>query len=150
LPHPRIYLVVAALGLWQLGAYAEPKQLVAWSERRLQLAELVARVKWHQHLPIEDREREGLLLNSIEDLGWRQLMANQIEASKMVQRECFEYWRTHPCPEPRLDLFKLRDWIDQCNQELQREWLDSPRIPRQQLPHPCHPHLLRALESVLQ
>lgn len=113
----RASLVAAALGLTLFSA---PRlaaadgddtaltNLVALASQRLALAEPVARWKWANGKPIEDRSREAELLASVEQRAAkagvdpafaRTFFEDQITASKDVQNALFSQWRATRPPE---------------------------------------------------
>ncbi|MGU7775292.1 chorismate mutase [Burkholderia sp. MR1-5-21] len=132
--HPiRAGLAAAALGLALFsvppavhadGDDTALTNLVALASQRLALAEPVARWKWANHKPIEDRPREAELLASVEQRAARAgvdpafartFFEDQIAASKDVQNALFAAWRATRPPEgtppdlatstrPKLDL----------------------------------------------
>ncbi|AYY58355.1 chorismate mutase [Burkholderia multivorans] len=82
--------------------------LVALASQRLALAEPVARWKWANRQPIEDRPREAALLAAVEqraaqaglDASFaRTFFEDQIAASKAVQNALFATWRATQPPE---------------------------------------------------
>ncbi|AOK66979.1 TPA: chorismate mutase [Burkholderia multivorans] len=82
--------------------------LVALASQRLALAEPVARWKWANRQPIEDRPREAALLAAVEqraaqaglDASFaRTFFEDQIAASKAVQNALFATWRATRPPE---------------------------------------------------
>ncbi|ABX16076.1 chorismate mutase [Burkholderia multivorans] len=82
--------------------------LVALASQRLALAEPVARWKWVNRQPIEDRPREAALLAAVEqravqaglDASFaRTFFEDQIAASKEVQNALFATWRATQPPE---------------------------------------------------
>ncbi|KVQ79169.1 chorismate mutase [Burkholderia multivorans] len=82
--------------------------LVALASQRLALAEPVARWKWANRQPIEDRPREAALLAAVEqraaqaglDASFaRTFFEDQIAASKAVQNALFARWRATRPPE---------------------------------------------------
>jgi len=99
-------------------------------ERRLALMPAVARWKWERGLPIEDRAREAIVItdfvNRAEARGLdrtfaERLITEQIDAAKVVQRECFQRWRQQPPPADSvvLDLSRdVRPQIDRLTEEL--------------------------------
>ncbi|KVO40159.1 chorismate mutase [Burkholderia ubonensis] len=107
----RASLAAAALGL---ALFSSPRiaaadgddtaltNLVALASQRLALAEPVARWKWANGKPIEDRPREAALLTSVEKRATqagidpafaRRFFEDQITASKDVQNALFATWR---------------------------------------------------------
>jgi cyclohexadienyl dehydratase len=91
-----ILLCSASVGAGQLG------QLV---EQRLTYMKGVAAFKWHSRLPIENLERERLVLDSAVEHGLRrgltthssrQFFQAQITAAKAIQHYWFAHWREHP------------------------------------------------------
>ncbi|KWF29395.1 chorismate mutase [Burkholderia pseudomultivorans] len=82
--------------------------LVALASQRLALAEPVARWKWANHRPIEDRPREAALLanvvkrapqSGVDPAFARTFFEDQIAASKDVQNALFATWRATRPPE---------------------------------------------------
>ncbi|CAB5281723.1 chorismate mutase [Burkholderia multivorans] len=82
--------------------------LVALASQRLALAEPVARWKWANRQPIEDRPREAALLAAVEQRAAqtgldpsfaRTFFEDQIAASKEVQNALFATWRATRPPE---------------------------------------------------
>ena len=113
----RAGLAAAALGL-ALGAIPRLAaadgddtaftNLVALASQRLALAEPVARWKWANGKPIEDRPREAELLAAVEKRATqagidpafaRAFFEDQIEASKDMQNALFAAWRASHPPE---------------------------------------------------
>jgi chorismate mutase len=113
----RASLAAAALGL---ALFSAPRfaaadgddtaltNLVALASQRLALAEPVARWKWANGKPIEDRPREAELLASVEKRAAqagvdpafaRTFFEDQIAASKDVQNALFAAWRATRPPE---------------------------------------------------
>lgn len=82
-------------------------------DARLELMDEVAASKWHADLPIEDLEREALVLDraAADALRYgftrdssRRLFAAQIEAAKAIQRHWFGVWAAGPGPRTTADL----------------------------------------------
>ena len=96
---------------------------------RLALMPDVARIKWNAGRPVEDRDREEVLLRELEGKAAahqldptfvRWFFAAQIEAAKQIQESCFREWRAekrksfeNPPAFP-----ELRKRIDTLNDEL--------------------------------
>lgn len=112
----RVSAVAAALGLALFssspvradGDDTALTNLVALASQRLALAEPVARWKWANRQPIEDRPREAALLAAVEqraaqtglDASFaRTFFEDQIAASKEVQNALFATWRATRPPE---------------------------------------------------
>jgi chorismate mutase len=77
--------------------------------RRLAVAETVAAAKWSSDAPVEDRDREAVVLTAAVARARRagidatfvcRFMAAQIEASKIVQRGLLTRWRDEPGSAP--------------------------------------------------
>ncbi|WP_310697616.1 chorismate mutase, partial [Burkholderia multivorans] len=112
----RVSAVAAALGLALFssspvradGDDTALTNLVALASQRLALAEPVARWKWANRQPIEDRPREAALLAAVEQRAAqagldpsfaRTFFEDQIAASKEVQNALFATWRATRPPE---------------------------------------------------
>lgn len=105
----RTLLVFLAVffGSWSLGANSdELSDLVA---ERLSYMKNVAAYKWHSDLPIEDLERESVVLSSIPQLSLQHglvagpaqsFFRSQIEAAKEIQRYWFRAWSQDPKAVP--------------------------------------------------
>lgn len=105
-------------GLQAAPAHKPPAQLqplVAAMELRLEIANDVARSKWHSGKPVQDSERERQVIQNAESRAGefkltggevRDFMTAQMEANKMVQYARLEQWReTGQSPEkPDLNL----------------------------------------------
>jgi cyclohexadienyl dehydratase len=94
-------------------ATEEDRTLYGLIAERLALMRSVAAYKWLNGIPIEDREREALVIASAEADGLRHGMrpdttarffAIQIEAAKDIQRYWFERWSAGGAPEEAADL----------------------------------------------
>lgn len=108
-------LLVAPLAVSASGAAAEREPgLLDLVARRLELMRDVAAHKWHNDLPIEDREREAVVIEqAVQDAlrhgltvdGSRAFFSLQIEAAKEIQRHWFGVWGqgTGPAAAPDLD-----------------------------------------------
>lgn len=110
----RACLLVLLLGLQQ-GASASP-QLAGLINERLGYMKDVAAYKWLQQRPIEDLEREAVVLAaaSRSGLDYNITVASseafftvQIEAAKEIQRYWFDHWQTHGSPEKPADLITI-------------------------------------------
>jgi chorismate mutase len=84
--------------------------LTSLTKQRLLLGEKVAAAKYGTGQPIEDPEREAMLLHDVaersERIGLDPAVStcyfrNQIEASKRLQRRLYARWRTCPDARPR-------------------------------------------------
>lgn len=106
--------------------------------RRLAIMPAVARWKWEHKLPIEDRDREAKLIADFvhraearghDPAAARQLIEDQIDAAKAIQRDCFRRWNENP-PQPDslvLDLAtQLRPRIDELTNQLLDAVVTSP------------------------
>lgn len=110
----RLLLLLLALAwLPESAAAQEPATALAEAmAKRLQLMEGVAQYKWNHEIPIEDLERERVVLDSVVaaaeaegvsvDLATDFFRA-QITAAKTIQSRLFEAWRREgagPFPDP--------------------------------------------------
>lgn len=109
---PAILTVIALVVLSPFTA-ADPGEVYRLVNARLALMEQVAAYKWHHELPIEDLQREAVVLDSAKDAALRhglepgssrRLFAAQIDAAKAVQRHWFEIWNAGPGPGTVPDL----------------------------------------------
>ncbi|MGE0383264.1 MAG: gamma subclass chorismate mutase AroQ [Gammaproteobacteria bacterium] len=104
-------------------------RLLALVDARLALAPEVARAKWVAGAPIDDPDRERLLLERT--LGQARaagldgglaadFLQAQIDASKAVQRDLFERWRRRPpAPGPVPDLqHEVRPRLDTITRDM--------------------------------
>jgi len=101
-------------------------QLLFLVQKRLSLMHEVAKVKWNQNLPIEDKKREEIILNAIsEKTGsnpW--IMAffkAQIESAKDMQSSDFTCWKSYGIKQLDTELSldaSLRAYIDRLNSEM--------------------------------
>jgi chorismate mutase len=99
-------------------------------QKRLVIMHEVARTKWNQNLPIEDKEREEQILTNLANKAKAfgldekfvvKFFQAQIDASKQVQRNDFSLWKEQGMLkfEKILSLKdELRDYIDHLNQEM--------------------------------
>ena len=88
---------------------AQLQPLIAAMEQRLEIANDVARSKWHSGKPVQDSERERHVIQNAESRAGefklapddtREFMTAQMEANKMVQYARIEQWReTGQSPE---------------------------------------------------
>ncbi|MCF7534169.1 chorismate mutase [Pseudomonas petrae] len=98
-------LAIFAPGLYAANAQQPPAQLqplIAAMEQRLEIANDVARSKWHSGKPVQDSERERLVIQNAESRAGEfklaaddvhEFMTAQMEANKMVQYARIEQWR---------------------------------------------------------
>ncbi|WP_268798503.1 chorismate mutase [Pseudomonas huanghezhanensis] len=119
----QLQLAALACGLLSTGLHAAPAQqppvqlqpLIAAMEQRLEIANDVARSKWHSGKPVQDSERERQVIQNAEsragefklaDDDVRYFMAAQMEANKMVQYARLEQWRDtgHSPEKPDVNL----------------------------------------------
>jgi chorismate mutase len=122
----------ALLLLLSVGCSVRPApggKLVGLMKERLGLMHDVARWKWNEKRPIDDPERERVLLDDVArrgeeyglDAGFvREFFADQIEAAKEVQRADFDRWTEEKRGrfDRARDLADLRKEIDRVNGEL--------------------------------
>ncbi len=105
-------------------------QLLLLIQKRLAIMHEVAKTKWHQHLPIEDKGREQKILADLVEKA-RQYNLNerwaaaffqvQMDAAKKVQSSDFFLWETQgQVDHARVFSLQneLRSYIDQLNQEM--------------------------------
>ena len=98
-------LAAFAPGLYAASSHQPPTQLqplIAAMEQRLEIANDVARSKWHSGKPVQDSERERQVIQNAESRAGefklppddiREFMTAQMEANKMVQYARIEQWR---------------------------------------------------------
>lgn len=105
-----VWLLVLAA---PVAASPPPEPLYALLDARLELMEAVAAYKWHRHLPVENRQREAVVLKQAVDDGMRYglrpqasrtFFAAQIEAAKQIQRYWFQVWESEGAPAEVPDL----------------------------------------------
>lgn len=115
---PALLLVVCCASITAAGAPAgrpddTPLRLYDLIAARLSLMRDVAAYKWIHDLPIEDVDREAVVIEAAQTDGLRRLLrpesvkpffALQIEAAKDIQRYWFERWRTDAAPTEAPDL----------------------------------------------
>lgn len=104
-------------------------------QKRLVFMHEVARTKWKMQLPIEDLEREFLMLNEVvaegEKLGLnpeivRAFFSAQIQAAKLIQADDFlwfdeeeDLWDENLREQSVLDLkLEIRPYLDQMNRDI--------------------------------
>ncbi|PLZ00391.1 chorismate mutase AroQ, gamma subclass [Burkholderia sp. WAC0059] len=102
--------------------------LIALASQRLALAEPVAHWKWVNHRPVSDTSREQALLADMRkrgtaadlDLSFVQaFFQDQIDASKSVQSELFDAWKTAPPTGSAPDLVhSTRPQFDRLDRQL--------------------------------
>lgn len=105
-------------------------QLLLLIQKRLVIMHEVARTKWNQGLPIEDKAREEQLLKQLAekakayqlDEQWvAKFFQAQIDAAKEIQKRDFALWRQQGVTTFE-KVFSLKDelrtYIDQINQEM--------------------------------
>jgi cyclohexadienyl dehydratase len=114
IPHQKITTaLILSIVLMTQSAFAD--QLLPLVEQRLGYMQDVAAYKWRHSLPIENRERENVVLASAVRQGLRfgltedssrQFFAVQIKAAKEVQAYWFKRWQAEPdsVPETTADL----------------------------------------------
>lgn len=129
-----IYAVIPANHFMHqsIEGYTEEKrvdQLLLLMQKRLVIMHEVARTKWVQNLPIEDRVREEQILVSLvqqarqyglDDKWISKFFQAQMDAAKEIQKRDFTMWGER---EIKFDsTFSLKDdlrlYIDQINQEM--------------------------------
>lgn len=105
-------------------------QLLLLIQKRLVVMHEVARTKWNQNLPIEDKVREQQILMDLAkqankfnvDEKWVvKFFQAQIDAAKEIQKNDFAFWKQQALQkfEKVLSLKdELRFYIDQINQEM--------------------------------
>lgn len=102
-------------------------QLLLLMQKRLSLMHEVAKAKWNQHLPIEDKAREAAILTSLsqkvpQNKDWIvAFFKAQIESAKQMQRADFACWQNEGQALIATDLSlnsDLRAYIDRLNDEM--------------------------------
>lgn len=105
-------------------------QLLLLIQKRLAIMHEVARTKWNQNLPIEDKIREDQVLEKLSALArqygldekWvTKFFQAQIDASKEIQKNDFTLWKKEGVLlfEEVFSLgSELRSYIDHLNQEM--------------------------------
>lgn len=106
-------LLLAALAPGPAAWSATDESVQGLIDARLELMDEVAAYKWHHDLPIEDPERERLVVErAVEDAlrhaftpaSSAALFGAQIEAAKAIQRYWFDVWRRGTAPAQPPDL----------------------------------------------
>ena len=109
------YLVLMIISTFLYSSSTLANSLSDLVAQRLNFMKDVAAYKWHNKLPIENRARETVVLESAVTQGLRfglvttdskSFFSVQIEAAKEIQRYWFGHWRQHPdsLPESIPDL----------------------------------------------
>jgi chorismate mutase len=104
-------------------------QLLLLIQKRLAIMHEVARTKWVQRLPIEDKEREQQVLKVLVEQASRsgldekwveRFFQAQMDAAKEVQKQDFAVWEQHGALFEKVFSLKddLRIYIDQINLEM--------------------------------
>ncbi|MFJ5215912.1 gamma subclass chorismate mutase AroQ [Streptomyces sp. NPDC088354] len=114
---------------------AWPGTLVRLYAERLAAADTVAAAKWGTDQPVDDPARERRILAGAAEraralgvspaLAMR-VLADQIEAGKLVQRGLYGFWARHPAQRPRTrpDLARtVRPRLDRVDAELLRAFV---------------------------
>ncbi|KUL58582.1 chorismate mutase [Streptomyces sp. NRRL S-1521] len=120
------------------GAHERLRPLAGLSAQRLATADLVAAAKYGAGGPIDDPAREKVVLDTVarqareagaDPAATVRIFRDQIEASKLVQRELFRRWDADPgqAPDERPDLAEVREEINRINGELVRGIAASER-----------------------
>lgn len=105
---------------------AELHPIVDLSAQRVLVGDLVAASKWGTGGPIEDPDREQVVLDSVAELAREHgtdpdrvvaIFRDQIEANKIVQRGLHRHWENHPdqAPTEPPDLDEVRQEINRLN-----------------------------------
>jgi cyclohexadienyl dehydratase len=93
--------------------FADDENLFGLIGERLGYMHKVAAYKWVHGLPIEDLQRENVVLDHATSDGLeygirvamsRAFFRQQIEAAKEIQHYWFEHWKDHPVPQKITDL----------------------------------------------
>ncbi len=104
-------------------------QLLLLMQKRLSIMHDVARTKWNQGLPIEDKAREAQILKGLvgqskniqADESWiARFFQAQMDAAKEVQRSDFAIWEKRSVQKfaETIPLSELRVYIDEVNREM--------------------------------
>ncbi len=131
-------------------------KLLHLMQQRLELAPLVAQIKWNNHLPVDDPVREEQLLDKVPQLD-RPFLRAQFEASKFIQLQCQRNWESQhsgvfssapTLPEVRSRLDQVTKEMLQALQEARSE-LSQPELLEEALTHfPENEAWNRALEPL--
>ncbi len=101
-------------------------------QNRFELMPAVAHYKWHSGKPIEDLEREQVLLVQVAELAESQgacpdaaslYFQGLIDQSKIIQRKLHESWKTSPPDHKSADIDLLRKEIDSLTPRILRAWI---------------------------
>jgi chorismate mutase len=129
--------------------------------RRLAVAESVAVAKWSSGRPVEDRDREAVVLSAAAARAQRagidatlvyRVMAAQIEASKIVQRGLIARWRDQPASAPtsRTGLRGVRQTLEAIDEEFVTALAaPGPPVAQRRVLEQCDGLRRRALECAL-
>ncbi|MCB5910589.1 chorismate mutase [Streptomyces pinistramenti] len=112
-------------------SYAALRPLAALSAERDAVGDLVAAAKWGTGGPIDDPAREQQVLDAVaaqarqwgaDPAATKRIFRDQIEASKVIQRELHRRWTADPAqvPTERPDLNEVREKINRINTGLVR------------------------------
>lgn len=94
----------------------DEQRLVGLISARLSYMDEVAAYKWMNGLPIEDLEREAVVLDKAVISGLNKgirietskaFFSQQIDAAKEIQRYWFTYWKSNPAPGSAPDLINI-------------------------------------------
>lgn len=118
------------------GSLAQLRPIAELSADRLATADLVAASKWGTDKPIDDPERERIVLDTVRKQALEagadpeetvRIFRDQIEANKLVQRGLYRLWTADPAKAPveRPDLSQVREEINRINTALVRAIADS-------------------------
>jgi chorismate mutase len=129
--------------------------------RRLAVAESVAAAKWSSGRPVEDRDREAVVLRDaaasarrarIDATFVRRVMAAQIEASKIVQEGLMARWRDEPATAPtsQPELRGVRQTLEAIDEEFVTALVAArPPAAQRRVPEGCDSLRRRALTCAL-
>lgn len=109
-------------------------------QARLDLMPDIALWKWQENQPIEDLERERMVLDRVAELAEKQAVCSdearlffqsQIDSAKSIQIKHHEAWRNSP-PAPnksvRPEITSIRQKIDALTPEIIDQWIRVKRL----------------------
>lgn len=114
------------------------KTLFMLVNKRLSLMDEVANYKWHKKIPIEDIEREQIVLANagkgaarfnLEAHSSRAFFSAQIAAAKEIQRTWFKQWRKKGAPQNFIELTTvIRPQLIELGEQIQKQYQLSGRL----------------------
>ncbi len=125
-----IRIGVLALCLLSVPAQAHPERLFELVDERLELMQTVAAWKWQHHVPIEDLEREAVVLDQatsaalgqgLDPATTREFFSIQIDAAKQIQSRWFDNFLIQRPRGQAPDLSDTRKTLIELGDEITRE-----------------------------